>query len=389
MLATLSILVWAAAGIAAGWKLSQLVRAPRDRGLLVVTACTVLVFIALSAQLAANVPALSGLFPSQSPKLIQNVVLTFFFALLITLLHSVVSPATTGSRGAVEVPLALLATAGLIAAFAAGGPDARGAAYGEVEGRPGALAFYLVGNLYMSYATARGSHLSWVAAEHTRSRARLSLRVAAAGLAVNCLGVHLPRVLSTSGRLAFDLDLPPGTATWTPPVMAIGIVAFFLGIGYPGVRTGIVKAHIWFELRRHYRQLRPLWLAVCAAFPNIPLFPPESPLREALRLRQMRLRYYRRVIECRDGLVCLSPYLAEPVDAGLPHARQAELVRDALTRSSRGEQLAETSVIAAPAAAGMEADTRELLALARAFERLTGRDPAIGNGGAGRTSTRR
>lgn len=40
----------------------------------------------------------------------------------------------------------------------------------------------------MAYATARGAQLAWRAAEQTQSRARLGLRVAAAGLLVCCLG---------------------------------------------------------------------------------------------------------------------------------------------------------------------------------------------------------
>ncbi|WP_184729168.1 MAB_1171c family putative transporter [Saccharopolyspora phatthalungensis] len=367
-----NVLMWAASAIAAVWKIAQLVRAPQDKGLRVVAVCTVLVFIALSAQLAISVPVMSGLFPEQSPKLIQNVILTFFFALLIVLLQSAASPETVGSRGRIEVALALLTSGALVATFVATSPAVRGASYEDANGHAGVLAFYLLGNLYMSYATARGAYLAWTTAGQTQSRARLSLRVAAAGLVVNCLGTHMPRVVSTSGRLAIDRDPLPGTETWTTPFLAIGIVAFFLGIGYPGARTGIVKARLWFEMRRHYRQLRPLWIAVCGQFPNIALFPPTSPIREAFQVRHMRLRYYRRVIECRDGLVCLSPYIAEPVDSATSPAQQAELVRDALARSSQGrEPVSAASVIAAPAVPGMDADTNELLVLSQTLDRLT------------------
>ncbi|GAB3288968.1 MAB_1171c family putative transporter [Parasphingorhabdus pacifica] len=369
-----NFLMWAAATIAAVWKLSQLIRAPHDKGLRVVTICTVLVFIALSAQLAVSIPAMAEFFPSQSPKLIQNVILTFFFALLIVLLQSSVAPSAVGSRGWLEIGLALLASGGLVATFAATNPADRGASYEHAGETPAALGFYLLGNLYMSYATARGAHLAWTTADHTQSRARLSLRVAAAGLAVNCIGTHTPRVVSTSGRLLFDKELLPGTATWTTPILAIGIVAFFLGIGYPGARTGLVKARMWIEVRHHYRQLRPLWAALCGQFSNIALFPPVSPLREAFQVRQMRLRYYRRVIECRDGLVCLSPYVTEPVDSTKTHEQQAALVRDALGRATAREEVSVTSVIAEPEAAGMEADTQQLLALSRAFGRITGTD---------------
>lgn len=364
-----NLLMWTASTIAAIWKISQLVRAPHDKGLRVVTACTVLVFVALTAQLTVATADVSEQVLSQFPKLIQNVILIFFFALLIVLLQSIVSPSMMGSRGSIEVALALLAAGGLVVTFAVTQPALRGASYVDANNNPGVLAFYLVGNLYMSYATARIAYLAWTTAGHTQSRARLSLRVAAAGLVVACLGTHVPRVVSTSGRLGFDQQLLPGTETWTTPLLATGITVFFLGIGYPGARTGLTKARLWGEVHRHYRQLRPLWVTVCEKFPEIALFPPVHPLREMFRVRHMRLHYYRRVIECRDGLVCLSPYIAEPINATTCPVRQAELMRDAIARSSQGVQVSATSVIAAPVAAGMDADTQELLALSATLDR--------------------
>lgn len=371
-----NLLMWAASAIAAGWKLSQLVRVPRDVGLRVVTACVVLVFLALSAQLVVTIPGLAEQFPSQTPKLLQNVLLTVFFALLLVLLQSSLAPDKLGSRGSVELALAVATSAGLIAAFAATPEAVQGASYGEGSGHPGVLAFYLVGNVYMAYATARGAFLSWTSGGQTRSHARLSLRVAALGLVVNCVGTHLPRVIATSGQLVADTELIPGTAVWTAPVLAVGITVFFLGIGYPGVRTGLIKARLWFQVRRHYRILRPLWRAVYEQFPHIALFAPQPAWREALHVRHMRLRYYRRVIECRDGLVCLSPYVDQPGESGRSAREHAELVRQALASRARGSQASVASVLAAPAEAGMEADIDELLALSRELSRRSEQTPA-------------
>ena len=354
-----NLLMWTASAIGAGWKASQLWRVPDDRGLRVVTTCTVLVFAALTAQLAATIPDL-GIFPESAPKLLQNVVLTFFFALLLVLLQSAGQPIrpATGYR---EVGLALLASAGLIASFAATAPAQRGASYEEAGGGAGVLTFYLVGNLYMAYATARGAYLAWIAADRTASRARLSLRVAGAGLVVCCLGTHLPRVVATTGLLTTGHAVLPRTEAWTTPLLAVGIVIFFAGIAYPGIRTGWAKTRLWSERRRQYRQLRPLWELLYAQFPHIALFPPRSALRDALDPRRAGLRYYRRVVEVRDGLVLLSPYL----DAHDPPHR-AEQIRSAIERRRRGAApVAAASVIARPDRPGMEADVQELLALAR------------------------
>lgn len=365
-----NLLMWTAATIATAWKLSQFVRAPRDTGLRIVTVCTALVFLALSAQLATSLPAVAEFFPSQSPKLIQNVILTFFFALLIVLLHTIAAPELVGPRGWFEIALAVLASGGLLMTFAAAVPTARGASYEQADHTPAVLGFYLIGNLYMAYATARGTHLAWTMANHTQSHARLSLRVAAAGLAVNCLGTHMPRVLSTSGRLIVDQDLIRGTATWTTPILAIGIIAFFLGIGYPGARTGVIKARMWIEARYQYHQLRPLWIALCGQFPKIAMFSIETPRREALQIFQMRLRFYRRIVECRDGLVCLSPFVVEALDAPQTPEQQAEMIYDALMRAAIGEEVAVPSMIAGPEAPGIEADIQQLVAVSRAFKRI-------------------
>lgn len=355
-----NIAMWGAAAGASAWKGSQLARVPGDRGLRVITLCTSLVFIALSAQLAAGAEGLFQTVPSQLPKLFQNVVLTFFFALLIILLQSLADPSATASRGLGEIAVALAASGGLTAVFMAAGPRTGDFSYETAGYASGPLLFYLVGNSYMAYATARGAQLAWRAAEQTQSRARLSLRVAAAGLVVCCLGTHLPRVASTFSRVAFDEDAVPGTAGWTTSLLATGIGVFFLGVAYPGVRTGLVKAHLWFEDRKRYRLLWPLWSALYKAFPHIALLPSSNHTRDSLRVRHMRLHYYRRIIECRDGLVCLSPYVGAK-------GASASRIRTALARSTDGKPNGAVSVIAAPSEAGMEADIRQLLTLSQSL----------------------
>ncbi|MEY8042338.1 MAB_1171c family putative transporter [Saccharopolyspora cebuensis] len=362
-----NLIMWLAALIAAIWKASQLVRAPQDRGLRVVTLCTLLVVGALSAQLAVSIPDIAEQLPLQIPKLVQNVFLTFFFALLIILLTDVSASSDNARRGWRELGLSTVTSTALIALFLATPADHRGENYEDAGATPELLAFYLVGNLYLAYACARGTLLAWRAADHTRSRARASLRVAAAGLAFNAVLVHAPRVVSTSGRLAVGHDPIPGTSTWTTPLLAIGISVFFAGIAYPGARTGLIKSRIWITEWRQYRQLRPLWLALVTAFPNIALFKPTTPLREALRARRIGIRYYRRIIEIRDGLLQLSPYLEAPITTATPADEAAELVRDALKRQARATPVSTTSIVAAPEHDGIDADTRELLRISRAF----------------------
>lgn len=357
--------MWAAAAGASGWKISQLVRVPSDRGLRVITACTFLVFLALTAQLATDSGSALRETSSHLPKLFQNVMLTFFFALLIVLLESIVDSRVAASQGLIEITIAVVASCGLAATFAIAVKPPGGFSYEAAGEATIPLLFYLIGNVYMAYATARCSALTWHAAGQAQSRVRLSLHVASAGLAVCCLGTHLPRVASTASRLALRQDALPGTAFWTTPLLALGISIFFFGVGYPGVRAGTVKLRLWFVDRRHYRQLRPLWAFLTRAFPDITLLPQTSRTREAFRVRQMRLHFYRRAIECRDGLVCLSPYLAADDAINVTSTSSADRLHEALLRSAEGKPRSGVHVVAQPADPGMEADLKELLVLSR------------------------
>ncbi len=76
----------------------------------------------------------------------------------------------------------------------------------------------------------------------------------------------------------------------------------------------------------------------------------------------MRLHFYRRVIECRDGLVCVSPYLH---DESASSGSSTHRLRAALHRSLTGKPSAAVSVVAEPTESGMEADIDQLLELSR------------------------
>lgn len=84
-------------------------------------------------------------------------------------------------------------------------------------------------------------------------------------------------------------------------------------LGLPGLLGRVGHYHV-------YRQLYPLWIDLCRAFPEIALFPPRSVVADALALRDLDLRLYRRVIEIRDGLLALRMYVDPSV---MEHARAA------------------------------------------------------------------
>lgn len=98
--------------------------------------------------------------------------------------------------------------------------------------------------------------------------------------------------------------------------------------------------------------------------------------------------YYRRVIECREGLVRISPYLYNAKPAGtepLTPAMWAAHLQVALR--ARANQLPPTGqpmVLASPRGRDLDADVAELLALSRAVNQTTSRSSAYFGGRSGK-----
>lgn len=366
----LYLIVAVAATLTAAWKTTQLVRAPGDRGLQVATTCTVLVAIALLAQYFTLT------LPSASPaaealgKLVQNGLLSFFFCALILLLQSALKPEVPASRGWLEILLAVSADALLALAYLAA-PAGVSWVYTPAQMDASVLTFYFTGNLYLLYACLRGAWLAWTANSRVPRAVSVSLRIAACGLVINAMFVHAVRLVSSASRIVGGRSVvPEAIDVRSQAALTVGIVVFSLGIAYPGLRTTAIKARLWVQDRRRYRALYGLWAALCKALPAIALDGLIGPHRDRLVLRRLRLRYYRRLIECRDGLMHLSPYLIEPSDVEGPYTMglQASMVNEALRRRYRGDRPTGGVVaIAAPNSADPEEDARQLVRLARAF----------------------
>jgi hypothetical protein len=126
-----------------------------------------------------------------------------------------------------------------------------------------------------------------------------------------------------------------------------------------------------------YIKLGPLWGALSTAFPELVLHKPPTGWRRAgLRPNGTHLRFYRRLIECRDGLVRLSPYLRKVApDADLATGSPEQLARHlisalALKPPSEGPHVSLDAVpVALPADNDLDADARELIALSEALRK--------------------
>ena len=132
-----------------------------------------------------------------------------------------------------------------------------------------------------------------------------------------------------------------------------------------GVATPAIAE--WMRRYRRYRRLGPLWSALYQAEPAIALQPPG--LLQGNTLFPTRLQLYRRVIEIRDGLLAIRPYLPvdEPPSGGIEDdRREAAKIAAALQARKEGTPL----LSAANSASGgddMGSDTEYLCRLADAY----------------------
>jgi hypothetical protein len=230
---------------------------------------------------------------------------------------------------------------------------------------PTVAVLYLTPNAYMGYAFANALWWTRRYARGAEPRLRHGLVLASIGLAMLTFGetvfvaatvaqwsgVIVPRELYGLGLLA----ILPGSAV------------FMVGFVYPAVAMRLAALRIWLRHRQAYHRLGPLWTALHQEFPEDALGPVRSGRwREALSLRGVHRRYYRRVIECRDGLVRISPYLTANGDG----SSLADRLRDGLrAHASGGTAPTRAMPLAIPDTDGLDADVRELVTLSEALRR--------------------
>ena len=242
---------------------------------------------------------------------------------------------------------------------------------------PGVATLFLTADLYMGFGFAVAGFWALAAARRTDARVARGLRISAIGLAciviADCLFV--PAILL---RLTNALDAMPdasGTAEtllgWIGSVFFLlpGIVVFLAGVTYPALAQRVAALRLWREHRQADREITPLWTLLMQTFPEHRLERLTGPSwREALSPLAVHQRFYRHVIECRDALVRLSPYLAN-VDTDDPDTLAAHLP-DAIRAYTHDDPHTSRSaaVIAPPTEPTLDGDARALIALARSLK---------------------
>ncbi|SFQ54847.1 hypothetical protein SAMN05421810_109107 [Amycolatopsis arida] len=362
---------------ALGWKLHQLAGSPHDRPLRAVTSCLACAAVAFPFGLPFGAAWLDGLTVPGTAKLLQNVLLlcTVYFLMCFYLYSA--ADLEQGSRRARWELVPLVAVIVVISVAMYSTPtELRGLSYGTADMTITSVAtFYFVAGCYLIYALVAALYWTLRRASATRPPVSVGLRLAAAGMAGMSLGATVRGVVVVIRWLGGRV--PPILPEAAAGLLAVAIPLFVVGIAYPAAAMRLAALRVWWQHRRIYHRLRPLWMILQSAYPEFVLGRvPAGRWRDAVSLRGVHRRYYRRVIECRDGLVRISPYLEQVrAEAGVEPASPAELaalLREALRAQAEGRPVGEHATpVAVPVdgGGGLDADVRELVTLAEALQR--------------------
>jgi hypothetical protein len=364
---------------AVAWKLYQLSKAPHDKSLRAVTWCLASAAVAYPFGIQDVATPVDAMIGTGLSKLIQNALLfATGYWLMCFHLYSAVDAERGRRRARWEILPLFAAIAAITVATFITPPDLRGSGYDTANMHVAGLAvFYFFGGLYFAYALA-------VALRWTVRYAKLSHRPLVTGLWLAAAAM-VGMVVGSAVRSIFVLIRVFSSVRSSPIetvadlLVAASIPTFVIGVSYPGIATRLAALRIWWQHRRLCRQLRPLWTVLHEAYPEDELSRvPAGRWRDLLRLRGVHRRYYRRVIECRDGLVRVSPYLAslgepDPTTNLEPPVRLATALLAALRARADGAPVAGQAMpVAVPDGEGLDADVRQLVALSKAL-----RSPAV------------
>lgn len=245
--------------------------------------------------------------------------------------------------------------------------------------------FFLIENTY--YAAAFIVATVWVSG-HLRRPIPASL---VAGLRTLQIGsitlVVATALLSTSGVIRWIGQPPPVALTSVGLVlMGAGLLTTVVGLAIPAIWSSLATLRILQKQRHIARELEPLWTELRYAFPGEAQARPDDelgpgpdgaqysgsagPVAESPVLRWLSRGYYRRLIECRDGLHRLSPYLQASTrdwqqSGGLPSGSALLTAIDLCRRKPSGAHGGGPAIGPADPHLGFFDDVEVLVALSR------------------------
>ncbi|MGW0546641.1 MAB_1171c family putative transporter [Streptomyces altiplanensis] len=349
------------------WKLYQLTKAPRDKPLRSVTLCLVCAALSYPLAMPGGASGFDTVAGHGAAKLAQNVLLlaTVYF-LMCFYLYSAADERVGRRRARREGGLVVLVAAVIIGAAVTVPHEVFVGSFATTDMTiPQAAVFYLVAGVYLMYALA-------TAARWTRRYARMSAKPHSTGLWVAGAGMSAMAVACAVRAVIVAIrwgggSVPGPLMSAVALLLVVSILLFVFGITYPGVRTRISSYRLWLQHRRAHRQLEPLWTLMVETFPHLVLPTGSLSWRARWRARGVHRRYHRRLVECRDGLVQISPHLSTiGFDDSPEHL--AQRLRDAVHAHQRASaEPTPPRPLAFPRQRSREADLQELLAMSDAL----------------------
>ncbi|AXG79073.1 MAB_1171c family putative transporter [Streptomyces paludis] len=359
-------------GLAAAvvWKLYQLTRSPHDAPLRSVTLCLVCAALSYPLAMPGGASGVDTVAGHGAAKLLQNVLLllTVYF-LMCFYLYS--ADGRTGRRRARWEALVVAGVAVAITVAAETVPHSVFAgSFSTADMTVPQIAFFYGGaGLYLMYALGMAGWWTRRYARMSRRPHSTGLWMAAVGLdamAVACAVRAVIVVIRWAGRTV-PQPLMEGVAV----LLMVSILLFVAGITYSGARARIASTRLWLRHRRDHRRLAPLWRLLSEAYPEIVLRPASPATRDRWRARGVHRRYHRRIVECRDGLVDISPYVVDEEDGALLDLDSAELagrLREAVARIGQGDPAPRRAVpLAMALGSDRKSDVRQLIAVSDAL----------------------
>ncbi|MBT2454174.1 MAB_1171c family putative transporter [Streptomyces sp. ISL-86] len=371
---TVTVLFLVLLAAAVTWKFFQLTKDPRNPPLRAVTLCLVCAATSYPLAMPGGATGLDAVAGHGAAKLMQNILLLMTCHFLMCFYLYSAADARAGRRRARSERLVLLLVIVAITVTALTAPHTvlSGSFASADMTIPQVAVFYLVAGLYLMYAITAA--FWW-----TRRYARISQRPLSTGLWLTAVG--LGGMAAACGiRAVFVVirsqgnAVPAALTAVTSMVLVLSVPLFVIGVTYPGARNRLTAIGVWHQHRTQHRQLHPLWLLLSEAFPHTVLYTAGSGSRRSRwRSGGVHRRYHRRVIECRDGLVLIGPYLTA-LRAGATTADDAALKRVAerLDEAERSCPHAGTGperamALAIPQHRDRDADVRQLLQLSDAL----------------------
>ncbi|MGW4883488.1 MAB_1171c family putative transporter [Streptomyces murinus] len=354
------------------WKLYQLKRSPHDAPLRCVTLCLACAALSYPVAMPGGASGVDTVAGHGTSKLIQNLLLLLaVYFLMCFYLYSAEGEASR-SRARKEAVLVVAVAVAITVAAETVPHDVFAGSFSTADMAVPQIAFFYAGaGLYLMYAL--GMACRW-----TRRYARLSRRphstglwMAAVGLGTMAVACAIRAVIVTIRWTGREVPMPlmAGVAF----LLVASVMLFAAGITYSGARTRFSSLRLWLRHRREHRRLRPLWELLAEAYPENVLKPASRAVLDRWRARGVHRRYHRRIVECRDGLVDISPYLLEEDEdgttiLGLSSAELADRLRRASARIGEGVPAPRQPIpLAMALGSDRQSDVEQLIAVSDAL----------------------